>query len=208
MRLRHRLGLIGLLTLVPGPVGADDPPSEAARVERRDRLDFMKAKLGDSSLVAVGPPPAPLTLAEEPALRWTNPVRGVDGDGATFFWTEGDRPVAVATISIRAGGKVFREFALIGDRPIEARRGGNVVWSPRRNALPFAPLDDAPIPAKPPPSGSPSSGRWPGGSGSTSSRGSRRRPGSCPNRSPDTPIPAWSMGRSSPSPRGPTPKSW
>src|SRR4051794_646124 len=109
---RPRLGLIGLLALTLPFVAADDPKSDDAKVERQRRLDFMKAKLGEFGLKAVGPPETPLVLADEPALRWTNPVRGAQGDGATFFWMDGARPVAVATISIRDGGKVFREFAL------------------------------------------------------------------------------------------------
>lgn len=145
-----RVALIAWVALASGLIAADDPTPDDAKVERQRRLDFMKAKLGEFKLEVVGPPSVPLVLAPEPALRWTNPVRGVDGDGATFFWMEGARPVAVATISIRAGGKVFREFALIGDRPVEARRGGNVVWSPRKNSLPFGPLLDAPAPAKAP----------------------------------------------------------
>lgn len=146
-----RMGLIGLLAMAIRPVGADGPkPDDDLKRGRQRRMDFMKAKLGEFALRTVGPPPVSVVLADEPALRWTNPVRGVLGDGATFFWSEGGRPVAVATISIRTEGKVFREFALLGDRPIETKRGGRVVWSPRQNALAFRPLADAPAPARSP----------------------------------------------------------
>jgi hypothetical protein len=143
-----RVGLIGLLALAIRPVAADDPKPDEDKRARQERLDFMKAKLAAFDLRAEGAPEGTLKLADEPALRWTNPIRGVHGDGATFFWSEGARPVAVATVSIRSEGKVFREFALLGDRPIVARRRGDVVWSPRKNAIAFGPLADSPVPAK------------------------------------------------------------
>ena len=146
-----RLALIGLLALAIRPVAADDAKSDdAIKLGRRQRLEFMKAKLAAFELRTEGPPPVSLKLADEPALRWTNPIRGVQGDGATFFWSEGGRPVAVATVSIRTEGKVFREFALLGDRPIEAKREDRVVWTPRKNAIPFGVLAEAPTPAKSP----------------------------------------------------------
>jgi hypothetical protein len=145
-----RIVLIGLLALATRPVAADDPKPEEAKLGSQRRLEFMKAKLAAFDLQAEGPPTVPLKLADEPSLRWTNPIRGVHGDGATFFWSEGGRPVAVATVSIRTEGKVFREFALLGDRPVVANRGGRVVWSPRKNAIPFGPLADTPNPAKSP----------------------------------------------------------
>ena len=146
-----RFGLIGLMAFSIRPALSDDPkPDDAAKQARQQRLDFMKGKLAEFELRVEGPSKAPLKLADEPSLRWTNPIRGVHGDGATFFWTEAGRPVAVATVSIRAEGKVFREFALLGDRPIGAIRAGQVAWSPRKNAIPFEPLADAPSPAKSP----------------------------------------------------------
>ena len=143
---------IALLVLTIGPVVADDPkPDEAAvKLARQHRLSYMKGKLTAFELRTDEASPATLTLAEEPALRWTNPMRGVHGDGATFFWSEGGRPVAVATVSIRAEGKTFREFALLGDRPIVARREGRAVWTPRKNAIPFEALAEAPEPARSP----------------------------------------------------------
>jgi hypothetical protein len=149
--VRPHLIWIGLLALAIGPASADDPkPDDPAKQGRQQRLEFMKGKLAEFELQAEGPPMVPLKLADEPSLRWTNPIRGVHGDGSRFFWLDGSRPVAVATVSIRSEGKVFREFALLGDRPIAASRGGKVVWSPRKNSIPFGPLADAPDPSKTP----------------------------------------------------------
>jgi hypothetical protein len=131
-------------------VAADDPQPDDARPENQQRLNYMKAKLGEFLLEADREPPIPLVLGAEPALRWTNPLHFGQVDGATFFWFQGTRPVAAATISLRANGRVFREFALLGDEPLLARRQERVVWSPRKNGLPFGPLVDAPPPAKSP----------------------------------------------------------
>ncbi len=144
-----RFGLVGILAFSTVPAFADDPkPDDPARRERQQRLDLMKGKLAEFEIRAEGPSTAPFKLADEPTLRWTNPVRG--GDGATFFWSDGGRPMAVATVSIRAEGNVFREFALLGDRPITASREGQIAWSPKKNAIPFALLADAPSPSKTP----------------------------------------------------------
>jgi hypothetical protein len=131
-------------------VAADDPPPGDARPENQHRLDYMKATLGEFQLEADREPPIPLVLGKEPVLRWTNPLHFGQVDGATFFWFQGVRPVAAATISIRAKGRVFREFALLGDEPLLARRPERVLWSPRKNGLPFGPLADAPPPARSP----------------------------------------------------------
>jgi hypothetical protein len=140
-----------LVTLVVCLVAAsDDPKTGDLRQMNHQRLEFMKRKLGEFQLDAQREPPVPLVLGAEPVLRWTNPLRFTESDGATFFWLLGSRPVAAATVSIRDQGKVFREFALLGDEPLVARRKGAVVWSPRRNGLPFGPLVDAPPPAESP----------------------------------------------------------
>ncbi len=139
----HRAALACLLFATLRPATAVDD----ARRARQDRLEFMKARLAEFELQSDRNPPSPIVLADEPALRWTNPVRGVNGDGATFLWLRGGRPAALATVSIRTGGKVFREFALLDDEPLRASRKGRIVWSPRKNGLPFGPLEDAPAPA-------------------------------------------------------------
>jgi hypothetical protein len=129
---------------------ADEPEPTEARRASQQRLAYIKARLAEFSLEAERDPPVPLVLSAEPLLRWTNPLRIVQGDGATFAWMQGNRPVAIASISIRTQGKVFHEFALLGDAPIMARRQERIVWAPRQNALPFAPLVDAPAPAPSP----------------------------------------------------------
>jgi hypothetical protein len=141
------LPLLLTLRLVAAP---DDTKTREPQRESERRLEFMKSKLGEFQLAADREPAAPLTLGAEPVLRWTNPLRFAESDGATFFWMLGSRPLAVATISIRDQGKVFREFALLGDEPLVARRKGVVAWSPRQNGLPFGPLADSPPPAESP----------------------------------------------------------
>jgi hypothetical protein len=146
---RGRIGLIGLLLFALRPVAAADDPAPAdLQRERKQRLEFMKGKLAEFAIELDKEPPVPMALADEPALRWTNPVRNVEVDGATFFWSKGGRPAAIATMSIRAEGKVFREIALLGDEPLVARRRERIVWTPKKNGVSFGPLANAPAPAR------------------------------------------------------------
>ena len=148
IRVRERFVLLPFLLSLAA--AADDPTTGEHRRENQQRLEFMKAKLSEFQLEAEREPPLPLSLSTEPVLRWTNPLRFTESDGATFFWLLGSRPVAAATISIRDQGQVFREFALLGDEPLVARRQGAVVWSPRKNGVPFGPLIDSAPPAESP----------------------------------------------------------
>ena len=146
---RWRTALTVLLALPVHHAGAagEDPSPPRPDQARIRRLEFMKAKVAELTLETDAEPIVTLTLADAPALRWTNPVRGAGGDGATFFWLRGTRPAAVATVSIRDGGKVFRELALLADEPLTCRRGAQTVWSPRKNVLPFRSLENSPVPA-------------------------------------------------------------
>ena len=55
----------------------------------------------------------PLTLREEPALKWTNPLRRAD-DGAVFVWTDRGRPeVAASFYRYKADGRPFEDHEFV-----------------------------------------------------------------------------------------------
>jgi hypothetical protein len=56
------------------------------------------------------------------------------------------RPDAVVSVSIRDGGKVFRELSLLQDTPLRGTRGKRLLWSPRTLGKPWQRLDDSPRP--------------------------------------------------------------
>jgi hypothetical protein len=142
-----RIAAIGLLILAVGPAGtAEEPEGGLTREERQRRLAFMRTMLAEFRFELDRDPPLPLALPEEPALHYTNPVRDAKAGGATFFLLRDGRPLAAASVSIRAEGQIFHEFTALGDEPIVARREGLVDWTPRKNGRSFSPLDGAEAP--------------------------------------------------------------
>ena len=138
----RRIDAIVLLIIAIAPArAADEPGGSITREERQQRLVFMRRTLAEFTFEIDRDPAIPLTLPDEPVLAYTNPVRSKEGSGATFFWLREGRPLAAATISIRPQGKVVREFTLLGDDPIVARRHGEVDWTPRKNGLSFTSLE-------------------------------------------------------------------
>ncbi|HMF14952.1 MAG TPA: hypothetical protein VKE94_21700 [Gemmataceae bacterium] len=126
-------------------------PLEAAAADgdRNERLQFMRDKLAKFSLYRESAM-EPLTLKEEPIVRFTNPERDSGTwDGATFLWLEGARPVAAVSLGIRRpANAVFREFTSFSDTPLVCQRGGAAAWSPRSGGLAARELPGAPLPAE------------------------------------------------------------
>src|SRR5215469_14671514 len=103
-----------------------------AEAERKQRGDFMKADLGRYTATAGE---RTLTPSEEPLLRYSNPVRNFFSDGGLFLWLDDKRPMAAAIVSIRGSGNVFHELTSLTSQPLEVRRDGNLIWSPRTASL-------------------------------------------------------------------------
>lgn len=95
------------------------------------------------------PSATPLTLREEPALRWTNPLRATD-DGAVFLWLDRGRPEVVGSFyRYRGDGRALEdhEFMSLATAPLVARRDGTTVWAPEVAGVTPKPIPDAPKPA-------------------------------------------------------------
>jgi hypothetical protein len=130
------------------------PPSDVAEVEngrgveaeRKRRGEFMKAQLDRWTVAVADGADSPLSLTEEPVLRYSNPVRNFFSDGGLFLWLDGKQPLAAAVVSIRGKGQVFGEFTALSGRPLECRRDGKVVWSPPVGNVVGQSLADAPPP--------------------------------------------------------------
>jgi hypothetical protein len=86
-----------------------------------------------------------LKLEPAPVLRWPNPTRET-ADGATFIWTLDGRPLAIGCVW-QFRGLMFA-FHSLSQEPIQATRGGNVVWKCDKRGIALNPFADAPVPAK------------------------------------------------------------
>jgi len=139
-----RLALVGCLIAPP----ANLLRAEEGKVDKSARLGFIKETLSHFELRRDDAPGDPLRLSAEPALWYTNPVRSARGTGATFFWHDGVRPAAVVSVSIRDGGKVFREMSLLQEAAMSATRDDKEIWSPRTMGKSWSRLAGAPPPGK------------------------------------------------------------
>jgi len=146
--LLRTLACLFLLAASLRATRADDPPNDAdTAAARQARLDYLKLRAAECELFKQADRSSPLPLSKEALLRYTNPVRGIKlSDGATFLWLDGQRPLAVATWSLRGPGNVWREFTSLSGEPLACMRGGVEIWSPKTGGLLDQLLPDAPVP--------------------------------------------------------------
>ena len=133
----------------PGQVETKSPASDGGPdeiVQRKRRLEFMKADLDQYKIVATDRRERSLTATDKPVLRYTNPVRTSFTDGTVFLWREGERPLAAAVLSIRENGGVVRELVSLTNRPLHCERDRRTAWTPQSGNLVDQSLDDAPAP--------------------------------------------------------------
>jgi hypothetical protein len=126
---------------------AQQPLPDDNDAARKLRLEFMKEFRNEFQLFRENRPADPLSVIEEPVLRWSNPVRNFFSDGSLFLWLDNKQPAAVATVSIRGNGIVWFEAASLSPDAMCCLRGADDFWTPSRGSLVRQPLPDAPPPA-------------------------------------------------------------
>jgi hypothetical protein len=146
----HRLTFaIAALALTLGGSGrsaiAQDPAPPAAK-KWDERLAEMKEVVRSLTVVAIDDKgkETPATLSEEPLHRWTDPTRDFDG-GALWVWRASGRPVAIVGVELYTMWSL--EFAAITPGLVKAD-GGGVRWAPRKGAVVFREIPDAPAVAE------------------------------------------------------------
>lgn len=128
---------------------SQSPPAAAPEDgSHEDRLRYLKDKASRLTLIDESTK-RPLTLTEEPVLRFSNPERDRGTwDGATFLWLDGKRPVSAVSFGLRRpNNEVFFEFTSLTKAPLVCERGQTKLWSPPTGALLAQPIADAPPPA-------------------------------------------------------------
>jgi hypothetical protein len=126
-----------------------DGSSGAGRVPDAKLTDRWKREAAEYRLVLHTKPRSAAMLREEPALRWTNPVRETD-DGLVLLWLSGGRPEAAACFyKVRYEGRPVEahEFQSLASVPLTATLGGQTFWAPRGPGVTPKPIPGAPRPA-------------------------------------------------------------
>ena len=127
---------------------ADDPLKDDEGAKHRREHLTLKA---DGFVISTDKAPdKPLVREKEPVLRFTNPARGTNTEGAIFLWLSGERPAAVAAVRINPNGTVWREFTSLSDQSLVCKRDGKTIWAPATGGLVKKPLPEAPEPAATP----------------------------------------------------------
>src|SRR5687768_4289321 len=141
--------LVALLFVASGVLtsaSAEDPASDEAakkfRAYAKEQAQAYKAFGGNES-------DRKLTLAEQPILRWTNPLGGRNAHGEVFLWTDNARPAAVLSLYeyTDAGGVVHEhhEFCSLAREGLSFT-SAKVTWAPREAGVELRPLGEAPAP--------------------------------------------------------------
>jgi hypothetical protein len=145
---QHTLSCVIVLAACFATLRAADPPADAdTPAARLARLEYLKSRAAECEISKERKRDQPLQLIKEPLLRYSNPVRGFNlSDGATFLWLDGERPLAVATWSIRGPGNVFRETTSLCAEPLSCIRDDRVIWTPKTGGLVNQLLPDAAAP--------------------------------------------------------------
>lgn len=129
---------------------AQTTPDGTDEASRTARLDFMKQFASTLAVSLATQPDHRLTMRDEPVLRWSNPVRNFFSDGALFVWLDGQRPAALATVSIRGNGTVWLEAASLTEKPLSATLEKKDFWQPRSTAIAPRTLADIEPPSNTP----------------------------------------------------------
>lgn len=148
----HRFAIRTLLAVVISstatlPLHAQKKEETEAQQTQRNKLEYFRDKMRKHHLSFPENPDRPFEFVEEPLFRFKNPVSRII-DGFMFAWTDGGRPVAVAKSYYNLPRETWgRTFVLLASKPIEMQIGRRKAWYPRKGAVTFSPLKDAPQPA-------------------------------------------------------------
>ncbi len=134
------------------PARPGDPRADAKR-EGSQRLELMKRAAAEYEIRLATKDKDKLPLQAEPALRWTNPVRGTT-DGAVFIWLANGRPELAAGIykwpSKPGEPDMEHELSSLSVDKLTAVRGGRTVWEPAKAGIELKAIPDAAAPSESP----------------------------------------------------------
>lgn len=143
--------LLLLLTLIVYPsmacqrdsTAAED--AEAARAAEAQALTTAEAKKWDFRSKGG----APLKLAPQSVLRWSNPIAG-ELYGNVFVWTSQGRPDVIGSVYkwYAPFTHMSAEFHSLSRGTIVGKRDGRSMWSPSRAGVDFREVPGARVPAR------------------------------------------------------------
>lgn len=152
MKQGHTLWMFAFVCLASPTAGITDEES-AVQIRKRwqslyeKRAESLSVSFAESSRGAV-------RLHPQPLLTYTNPVRGAQGHGSVFLWTESRRPVLIAaywSVSERAQPgtrRLSREWHSLVPGKLQVNISPQETWKSTEPGIEWQRLKDADQPAK------------------------------------------------------------
>ena len=132
---------LGAAWLGTAGIRAEEQPTKKSVAEPREILE----RIVSGYELRIGPDRTPLDREREPVLRWPNPTRDTQ-EGATFVWTRGGRPEAIACVW-ENGGVWAHAFHSLSDKQLVATYNGRTIWQTQKAGIEFSAFPKAPEPA-------------------------------------------------------------
>lgn len=143
--------VLPVLCLAGSTLLAQSDPATATEVDRgrdtSERLEEMKEAAASYVVSRLRNGSVPLTLIEEPVLRYSDNVTQVP-DGSLYVWTSADRPEAVVCIWYHPDGRRYHEFQSLSESGLQAEAAGVVWWNPEEAGVEFREFPEAGSPAE------------------------------------------------------------
>ncbi len=151
MKANYRLALFALAIFV-APAAAQNAaePSEGQAQDWADQAARLAVAEAQSYDIRLGNADGPrLELAETPALKWSN-TDDATIHGSVLVWLHEGRPEAIASIFkfFTVKDEFSVELHSLAEEPLVARKDGTAMWQPAEAGVVFAPLKEAPAPAR------------------------------------------------------------
>ena len=149
MRKQFRLAMAAMVLLVAALSGRADQPDQPDKKTQPLTLKELTKLAADVRLTSPVRQTERFELKDAPLLHWTNPLRTAPA-GATFLWTGGNRPQAVACLyELRTDGvrALHLELHSLAAGPLNGEFGELVKWRPERAGIEFKPVPKTEPPA-------------------------------------------------------------
>lgn len=131
-----------------------EEPAVADRLEKAAKDRWQATYTDIAGSIEMSREGSPLEFVQQPLLRYTNPVRPTDQDGAIFLWTSAGRPAVIGSIWSAAQPRnpllrvISHEWhSLTSKSDVAAKIDGQEVWSCREAGVTWQRMADAPEPA-------------------------------------------------------------
>ena len=143
---------ISVLALTLTQAGSAVPDAEMEKVQAERWLKLYSEIASQYQITKLDEPEKKLTLETAPVLKYTNPVRRAQQNGALYVWTDAGRPAVIGSIWSKAlrdpsRRRIAHEFHSLSNHSLVAEHAVGVRWRPKANRVVSAEFASANAPS-------------------------------------------------------------